>query len=148
MLFSSILILVVFSGVISRYFLNASLAWSEELSRFLFVWIMLLAAVLVNEKSGHMRFDYLVQHVPRKVASFIRIVALLIVALISLVLIRGGVTITLESTDWLSPALQVPYAAVNCILVISFTLILFQTIRRLISQIISFYSDVRKNSQA
>ena len=137
-IFALALIAIVFSSVICRYFLNASLAWSEELSRFLFVWIMLISAVLVNERYGHMQFDYFIEHIPEKAKHIVQMISSLIVAIICVVLIIGGYIITTESMDWLSPALQIPYAAVNCIISISFSLLLIQTVKRFVYQIIVF----------
>ena len=37
---------IVFMNVIFRYFLNATLAWYEEVPRFLLIWIVFLGAVL------------------------------------------------------------------------------------------------------
>ncbi|HWU39956.1 MAG TPA: TRAP transporter small permease subunit, partial [Candidatus Acidoferrum sp.] len=39
------LVVMVGSGVLSRYFLNYSLAWSDELAGLLFVWVTLLGSV-------------------------------------------------------------------------------------------------------
>jgi TRAP-type transport system small permease protein len=40
------MVLIVFSNVIGRYFLNSALAWSEEISRFMMIWLVWFGAVL------------------------------------------------------------------------------------------------------
>ena len=67
------LILVFTLGlqVFFRYVLNASLTWSEELSRFAFIWSIYLGASLAVKKEQHVRVtaQYLV--LPKKIRFFV-----------------------------------------------------------------------------
>ncbi|MFW6229097.1 MAG: TRAP transporter small permease, partial [Alkalispirochaeta sp.] len=45
--------LVVGLNVFSRYVLNASLGWADELARFLFIYVSLLGAVLAYHYNEH-----------------------------------------------------------------------------------------------
>ena len=53
--------LVVFSQVIFRYVLNQPSPWTEELSRYLFIWISLLGAAFGVMKQSHFGFDLIVK---------------------------------------------------------------------------------------
>lgn len=57
------LLLTVFTAmeVFSRYALNSSLVFVEELSRFLLIWFSYLGAVLALHESGHVGVDFLKQ---------------------------------------------------------------------------------------
>jgi TRAP-type C4-dicarboxylate transport system permease small subunit len=46
---------VLFSGVFSRYVLHDSLAWSDELASILFLWLAMLGSVLALRRGEHMR---------------------------------------------------------------------------------------------
>ncbi|WP_051261281.1 TRAP transporter small permease [Desulfovibrio inopinatus] len=48
---------VIFSQVVSRYLLNHSLFWSEELGRCLLVWVTFLGACAAYKRSAHARID-------------------------------------------------------------------------------------------
>jgi len=50
-----VLIATVFYQVLGRYLLNAPPSWSEELARFLQVWIALLASALCIQQGMHQR---------------------------------------------------------------------------------------------
>ena len=52
------LVLVVFLQVLTRYAFNQPPAWSEELARYLQVWIILLASPLCIRKGSHLAVDY------------------------------------------------------------------------------------------
>jgi len=47
-----------------RYVLNASLVWSEELARYLFVWIVFLASPLGIHRGIHIGVDLLISRFP------------------------------------------------------------------------------------
>ncbi len=53
------LVVMVGSGVLSRYFLNYSLAWSDELAGLLFVWLTLLGSAVACRRRTHMVIGFL-----------------------------------------------------------------------------------------
>ncbi|MGY0198794.1 TRAP transporter large permease [Leptothrix sp. BB-3] len=53
-------IVVLFSGVVSRYALHQPLTWSDELAAMLFLWLAMLGAVIAFRRSAHMRMTALV----------------------------------------------------------------------------------------
>ena len=65
---------VVLLQVIYRYLLMQSLYWSEELARYLFVWISILGAAISVYRRGHFGMDFFFRMLPlrlrRSFASF------------------------------------------------------------------------------
>jgi TRAP-type C4-dicarboxylate transport system permease small subunit len=57
-------IIVLFSGVISRYALHRPLTWSDELASVMFLWLAMLGAVVAFRRSAHMRMTALVDLAP------------------------------------------------------------------------------------
>ncbi len=53
------LVIMVGSGVLARYLLNYSLAWSDELAGLLFVWLTLLGSVAACRRRTHMVIGFL-----------------------------------------------------------------------------------------
>jgi tripartite ATP-independent transporter DctM subunit len=53
-------IVVLFSGVVSRYGLHKPLTWSDELAGMLFLWLAMFGAVIALRRSAHMRMTALV----------------------------------------------------------------------------------------
>jgi TRAP-type transport system small permease protein len=59
---SAAMILIVTLQVVLRYGFNASIDWSEEISRLLFVWCMFLAIPLGIREGAHVGIELLVAH--------------------------------------------------------------------------------------
>jgi len=56
-------IVVLFTGVVSRYAFHSPLTWSDELAAILFIWLSMLGAVVALRRGEHMRMTALVQKV-------------------------------------------------------------------------------------
>lgn len=54
----AIMTLIVLSQVVTRYAFGFSFRWSEEIARYLMIWMVLLAASVVTRRDGHIRVDY------------------------------------------------------------------------------------------
>jgi len=55
---------VTFAQVVTRYGLGDSLIWSEELARYLFVWVSMIGAALAIRQGGHFGLDLLIRRMP------------------------------------------------------------------------------------
>lgn len=52
---------MVFGNVLLRFFFNSGINTSEELSRFMFIWLTFLGAILAMREGGHMGMDMVVR---------------------------------------------------------------------------------------
>lgn len=50
-------VMIVFMQVIMRYFFNTSITWSEELSRYIFIWQVWLGSSIAFVDDQHIRVD-------------------------------------------------------------------------------------------
>src|SRR5688500_13532205 len=60
----ALMVVMVFGNVVLRYVFNSGLTVSEELSRWLFVWMTFLGAVVAMRKHAHLGTDMLVARLP------------------------------------------------------------------------------------
>lgn len=58
----SLMVIMVFGNVVLRYGFNDGLIASEELSRFFFIWITFLGAIVTMRDNAHLGLDSLVRH--------------------------------------------------------------------------------------
>jgi TRAP-type C4-dicarboxylate transport system permease small subunit len=61
----SIMVIMVFGNVVLRYGFDSGIMSSEELSRFLFIWITFLGAIIAMRENAHLGLDSVVRMLPR-----------------------------------------------------------------------------------
>ncbi len=54
-----VMLTIIFIQVITRYLFGFSFEWSEELARFLFVWVVFLGSALIMGEDGHLAVELL-----------------------------------------------------------------------------------------
>jgi TRAP-type C4-dicarboxylate transport system permease small subunit len=59
-----LMVVMVFGNVVLRYGFNSGITVSEELSRWLFVWMTFLGAIVAVRKHAHLGTDALVSRLP------------------------------------------------------------------------------------
>ncbi|BEP94140.1 TRAP transporter small permease [Acidovorax sp. A79] len=79
----AIMVVLVFGNVVLRYTFNSGITISEELSRWLFVWLTFMGAVVALREHGHLGVDALVSRLPtlgKKICLLVAQVAMLYVS--------------------------------------------------------------------
>jgi TRAP-type C4-dicarboxylate transport system permease small subunit len=71
---------LVFANVVLRYGFGVSLAWAEEVSRYMMIWLALLASGLALREGAHIAVETLPDSLPRALAVPLRGLAVLLVA--------------------------------------------------------------------
>jgi len=59
------MVIMVFGNVVLRYVFNSGIDVSEELSRFFFVWLTFIGAIVAMHEGSHLGMDALVSKLPR-----------------------------------------------------------------------------------
>ncbi|RZL87143.1 MAG: TRAP transporter small permease [Variovorax sp.] len=60
----AIMVVMVFGNVVLRYGFNSGITVSEEVSRWLFVWMTFLGAIVAVREHGHLGTDMLISKLP------------------------------------------------------------------------------------
>lgn len=122
--------------VLTRFILQEPSSYTEELARFLLVWIGLLGAAYAYRKKAHLGLDILSQKLEgvakRKLDIFISIVCAIFACVI---MIYGGtklVVLTLE-LDQMSAALQVKVGYLYTVIPLGGVLIVLFSIDRIVN---------------
>ena len=127
MLIFTILVVDVLFQVFSRYIIKTSFSWTEELARFLLIWLSILGAAYLNAKREHLSMDFLYQKLTetnkRKVSIIIELMVFFF-ALIVMVIGGGNLVYTTLHLNQLSGTLQIPLGYIYSILPISGFLIM------------------------
>ena len=99
---------IVLLGVFYRYALGDPLFWIEEVSRYLFAYIVFLGAALSTHRRGHMVVDALVKKLPHRVKEGWHVAINVVVATVLLFVLVKGWDFTLLSQILISTALHIP----------------------------------------
>ena len=102
-----IMTVVVFLQVVYRYVLTQPLHWSEELARYLFVWISILGAALGLQKRGHFGMDFFYRMLPDKGRRLLLFMIYLLMGVVILVLLIQGIALVQKTTAQQSPAMEI-----------------------------------------
>lgn len=108
--------LVVILQVFSRYALNHSLFWSEELGRMLLVWVTFVGATVAYRRGAHPGMNILVQRLPRRLEQCCNLLAhAACILLFAVMLVQGWRfwnMLAPQMTVSLGVSRQVPFIAI------------------------------------
>lgn len=85
----SLLTAVTFAQVVTRYALGDPLIWSEEVARYLFVWVSMIGAALAMREGGHFGLDLLIRPMPRLKVVLGPVVTLVMIVFLVILLKTG-----------------------------------------------------------
>ncbi|MFA6505877.1 MAG: TRAP transporter small permease [Treponemataceae bacterium] len=121
---------IVFSNVIMRYFLSMGIYWYEELSRFVFIWIVFLGAVIAYFKGDHLALDVLLIYTPPKVKKSLVVLADLLVITALIIMTQGAWDMAIDSLNsgWVASTIPIPYGVVYMVGPLSSILLLFEAL--------------------
>jgi len=86
----ALMVLAVFANVVLRYGFDTGIAFYEELSRLLFVWLVCIGAVLASAEGKHLGFDMLVARMSGKTLKTCTFVAQLLSVYCLLLVVKGS----------------------------------------------------------
>jgi TRAP-type C4-dicarboxylate transport system permease small subunit len=100
------MVVVILLQVTFRYALNLSLAWTEEVGRYLFVWICLFGASLAYRYGQHSGYETLVAALPAAAGRWVTRGVDVLVAVFSVVLIVSSRELIEAGMGQVTPATQ------------------------------------------
>lgn len=127
----SAMVINVLWQIITRYFSASPSSFSDELARYLMIWLGLIGSAYVSGKKEHVSIDYFLKKLNHKKRVLLnRLIDFIILFFAFFVMIIGGshlvfVTIKLEQ---LSPSLQIPLGFVYSVIPLSGLIIIFYQI--------------------
>ena len=127
-------VVIAFAQVVFRYVIGYSLYWSEELARYLFVWVSFLGSVIALERGVHIGMDVVVTKLPPGPRRYVEIFSDVSVAAFLVFLTVQGLKMALRNMIQKSPALQVPMGAVSLAIPVGTALMGIYMIARLASR--------------
>ena len=103
---------VTFLQVVCRYVLDSSLSWSEEFSRYAFIWAIFLGAGSVARRGQHMAVDALRNVLPGQPRRVLEIAIAVVGIIFFAVFGYTALLLTENAMGQISTALEIPIAVV------------------------------------
>ena len=132
------MVVMVFGNVVMRYGFNSGITLSEELSRWLFVWMTFLGAVVAINEHGHLGTDSLIVRLPVAGQKICLGLSLLLMLFICWLVFKGSLEQTKINWDSTSAVMETSmgyfYASGVVFAVLAAPILLLNLVRLLTGQ--------------
>jgi TRAP-type transport system small permease protein len=107
-----LMIIFVFLNVVLRTVFNSGLTWSEEIARYLFIYITFIGAIGAMRANAHLGMDSVVRNLPKSAKRVIYVIAQGIIISIMAMLTHGAYTMTVQSIEARAAATGIPLSII------------------------------------
>ncbi|MCH4565483.1 TRAP transporter small permease [Halomonas sp. EGI 63088] len=143
-LLTVVLVACVIWQVFSRYVLGVPSTLTDELARFLFIWVGLMGAAYTLGQNKHLAMDFLLMKLDGRANSLLKLViSLACVVFAGVVMLYGGGGLMLKtlSMGQISPALGIQMGMVYLAIPLSGFIMLVYLFRDILSALNGFFGD-------
>ena len=99
---------VILVSIFFRYVLNNSLVWSEQVCRYLYVWMVMLGMPVVYRAKGNVAFDLLYNKFSPRVKRLFHVITDLLIACFSGFLALQGLKYTILKGSTIITGIDIP----------------------------------------
>ena len=125
-------VIIVFAQVITRFILKSPLAWSEEIARYMFIWLVWIGAAYATKENKNIKIDLL----SSKFTGAMKVFADIFVAVLYIMLYTSGkVTYTVYSSNSIATGSHMPMWIAWFSLPLSMALMTFRFIQNSVRSI-------------
>ena len=109
------IVMLTFMQVLFRYVFHWSLAWTEELARFIFMWLAALASAYAFKTKSHFALRFLVNSLGKQMQKIVNSVVVVIISLFLILFTWKAVEYTIRMSGQIAPStglsMAVPYSS-------------------------------------
>ncbi|WP_339226724.1 TRAP transporter small permease [Oceanobacillus sp. FSL K6-2867] len=131
---SAFTVVIIFMQVVMRYVFDNSLTWSEELARYMFIWLIYIGVSYAVKKKRHLGVDAITMLFQEKGKLVIALIANFLFLIFAMVMTYFGLDIVLRVTRE-SAALQIPLAWVYAAPVVGMALTSIRLIQNMLLEV-------------
>jgi tripartite ATP-independent transporter DctM subunit len=124
-------VIILASGVFTRYVLRSPLVWTDELATILFLWLAMLGSVVAYRRGEHIRLSVLVRRSSPRVREILESIASVVTAIFVTELIPATFKFFVQEEIDVTPAMSIPQSYVVLAIIVGLALILVLALLRL-----------------
>ncbi len=128
----AVMVMIVFVNAFMRYFMHSGFVATEEILRYLFIYLTFLGMVEVAHERGHIAVTILTDALPRKLRTMIHIVGYVLCIYALYVLIDGSIMYFEESGTSRGQVTGLPFQYIIAVLIFGAAGVLAFVIRDLV----------------
>ena len=144
---SAFTVVIIFLQVVMRYVFGNSLTWSEEMARYMFIWLIYIGVSYAVKKKRHLGVDAIAMLFKEKGKLIVALIANFSFLIFAIVMTYFGLDIVLRVTRE-SAALQIPLTWVYVAPVVGMTLTSIRLIQNMIIEVKLLKELKSKNSNS
>ena len=139
----SVMVVAIFYQVIMRYVFSDSPSWTEEITRYAFIWCIYFGVSLGVKMDAHIRVMAAIELLPKKGQKVMMVIADLVFLAFSIFIFCLSIkmTGTIASLGRTSAALEIPMKYIYAALPAGFACIIIRLIQSLIRQVRHFKDE-------
>ncbi len=126
------MIVAIFLQVFFRFIVQSPLYWTEELSRYSFVYVVFIGAAWAGKNNMHLGVDYFTSKLPDAAMRILKIILDFLILIFSAVVVIVGFQVVPVNLKQLSPALNIPMGIVYAAIPLGFALLFIYYLEHLI----------------
>jgi TRAP-type C4-dicarboxylate transport system permease small subunit len=131
---------VTFIQILFRYIFHLSLAWSEELARYLFVWLAALASAYAFKTKSHFALRFLVNRFGENLQKMIGTFVAFVVSTFLVIFVWKAMEFTVSMANQVAPSTQMSMAVPYSSAIVGGVLMLYYVLR-------NWWSDIHKKEK-
>ncbi|HBD64162.1 MAG TPA: hypothetical protein DC038_06965 [Clostridiales bacterium] len=131
----AVMVISLFYQIIMRFIFQSANAWSEELTRYAFIWMSMLGSSVATRRSRNMDVDFIVNRMPKNLKIINKFVTRGLIIAFLLVLIVYGTNLVGITHKQLSAGIRIPMSYVYASVPVGAILILLFTVEIIADEI-------------
>jgi len=131
----AVMVISLFYQIIMRFIFQSANAWSEELTRYAFIWMSMLGSSVATRRSRNMDVDFIVNCMPKNLKIINKFVTRGLIIAFLLVLIVYGTNLVGITHKQLSAGIRIPMSYVYASVPVGAILILLFTVEIIADEI-------------
>lgn len=139
-IFIGSLSLILFVQVFLRYVVHAPLTWSEEVAKYLSIWIVFLGMAIAMRRMSLIAVEAVVQNVPKNIGHAMRILVTILIMIFLCYLFYISAQVTADASDQ-------NFASVDLSMSLAYAALPVGAFLTLLNVIVVFIELIKKNRQ-
>lgn len=117
-----IMTIITVYAVFNRFIFKQAITWSDEATRYLFIWVSLIGASIGVEQGVHANVSVFVDFIPKSVRKYAYVIANVLCILFCIVLVYTGMQLVVAQSNQVSAAMRINMTFVYLSIPVSFAL--------------------------